>query len=121
MRHTQQETITLVNEIGTDVDIKGKNIYTPRTNLGHKKSPVGNRTVQAKAVEEKTSTLTQALLSCGCAAQLTADHLYLESIVEYRSIRDTILQKEHQNKQDRRDEVSTYGKRYYQNSLEMRV
>ena len=66
MRHTQQESITLVNEIGTDVDIKGKNIYTPRTNLGHKKSPAGNRKSQAKAIEAKASSLTQALLSCGC-------------------------------------------------------
>ena len=66
MRHTQQESITLANEIGTDVDIKGKNIYTPRTNLGHKKSPAGNRSVQAQAIEAKASSLTQALLSCGC-------------------------------------------------------
>ena len=58
MRHTQQESITLVNEVGTNVDIKGKNIYTPRTNLGHKKSPAGNRTVQATAIAEKASRLT---------------------------------------------------------------
>ena len=66
MRHTEQELITLVNEIGTDVDIKGKNIYTPRTNLGHKKSPAGNRQVQAAAIAEKASRLTRDLLSCGC-------------------------------------------------------
>ena len=66
MRHTEQELITLANEIGTNLDIKGKNIYTPRTNLGHKKSPAGKRTVQANAIEAKASSLTQALLSCGC-------------------------------------------------------
>ena len=66
MRYTQQESITLANEVGRDVDIKGKNIYTSRTNLGHKKSPAGDRTVQATAIEERASTLTHSLVTCGC-------------------------------------------------------
>merc|ERR1711966_240553 len=56
----------LTNSTGKDVTINAKNIYTPRTNLGHKKSPAGDRNIQYRAVYDKAQELTQAVITSGC-------------------------------------------------------
>jgi hypothetical protein len=52
MRHSPGDSILLTNDQGDDVKIKSKNIFQPRTNLGHCKSPSQSATTQTIAVEK---------------------------------------------------------------------
>ena len=42
MRHIADDCVTLKNNKDKDVQIKSKNIFTPRKNLGHYKAPDDN-------------------------------------------------------------------------------
>jgi hypothetical protein len=65
MRHSPGDLILLTNDQGDDVKIKSKNIFQPRTNLGHRKSPSQSATTQAIAVEKTATGLTEAIGRCG--------------------------------------------------------
>jgi hypothetical protein len=65
MRHSPGESILLQNDLGEEVQIKSKNIFQPRKNLGHFKSPKGGTIVQAATVEKTATKLTEAIDRCG--------------------------------------------------------
>ena len=58
------DKVILTNDKGDDVSINAKSIFTPRLNLGHYKSPVGNRNTQATKLKEKAKTLTDNIIRC---------------------------------------------------------
>jgi hypothetical protein len=60
------ESILLTNEHGDDVAIKSKNIYQTRINLGHAKSPAGDRSTECSRTENKAIAIADAIVKCGC-------------------------------------------------------
>ena len=48
------ESATLKDNNGIDVQIKAKSIIQPQKNLGHYKSPGGDRSIQASKIEDNT-------------------------------------------------------------------
>jgi len=65
MRHSPGDSILLQNDQGNDVKIKSKNIFQPRKNLGHLKSPSQSAITQAIAIEKTATGLTDAVDRCG--------------------------------------------------------
>ena len=66
MLHSPGESITLQNEHGNDVEIKAKNIFQTRTNLGHDKAPGSTGKIQTEKQIRKGSKLADAIGKCGC-------------------------------------------------------
>ena len=58
------DKVILTNDKNDDVPINAKSIFTPRLNLGHYKSPAGNRNTQATKLKEKAKTLTDNIIRC---------------------------------------------------------
>ena len=56
--------IQLKTAQGEAITIEEKNIYTPRKNLGHYKSPSGNYKIQAAKILEKATKISQATAKC---------------------------------------------------------
>ncbi|OEU05830.1 hypothetical protein FRACYDRAFT_257959 [Fragilariopsis cylindrus CCMP1102] len=61
------DSILLQNEHGNDVKIESKNIFQPRTNLGHIKGPMQRGITQTETVAEKGTRLTNSIVKCGCS------------------------------------------------------
>ena len=61
------DKIILKKDEGVDVPIKAKSIFVPRKNLGHYKSPAGNRSTQATKLLEKAIKLTNDIVKCKCS------------------------------------------------------
>ena len=57
MKRTTGDNLTIKTSTGEEVKIKGKNIYTPRKNLGHHKAPARIYRAQFKAILEKATSL----------------------------------------------------------------
>ena len=67
MRVTEpNESVTLKNYKGTDVQIKAKSIFQSRKNLGHHKSPGGDRSIQVSKIEEKALSIVNSMSKCNC-------------------------------------------------------
>ena len=63
--------MTIKTTSGEEVKIKGKNIYTPRRNLGHLKAPAGIYRAQFEAIIEKATSLNEAIDRSGSTRKET--------------------------------------------------
>ena len=61
MKQTVGDDLTIISSPGKEVKIEGKNIYTPRKNLGHYKAPAEVYRAQFKEIIEKATSLNEAI------------------------------------------------------------
>ena len=71
MKRTAGDNLTIKTSTGEEVKIKGKNIYTPRKNLGHHKAPAGIYRAQFEAIIEKATSLNEAIDRSGATRKET--------------------------------------------------
>ena len=71
MKRSAGEDLTVTTPTGEEVKIKGKNIYTPRKNLGHYKAPAGIYRAQFEAILEKATMLNEAIDRSGATRKET--------------------------------------------------
>ena len=71
MKRTAGDDLTIKTSTGEEVKIKGKNIYTPRKNLGHHKAPAGIYRAQFEAILEKATSLYKAIDRSGSTRKET--------------------------------------------------
>ena len=82
-QHTHK--VTIKSPAGEDIPITQKNIYIPRKNLGHLKSPAGTYKGQYNIILEKTTGVVDGIISSGATrseARLFYDSVYRPT-VEY--------------------------------------
>ena len=68
MSHSPSESITLNNELGTNVKIESKNIYQTRINLWHSKCPKSIGIMQLKrSMKTAVRSTLDAIVQCRCS------------------------------------------------------
>ena len=87
MRHLGPEhathKVTIQSAEGTDIPIQQKNIFTPRKNLGHFKSPAGTYKAQYKVILDKAQGVVDGIISSGATsgkAQLFYGPVYCPTV-----------------------------------------
>ena len=65
MTHHHDHQVTLQSAQGDAIPIRQKNIYTPRKNLGHLKSPAGSYKAQFTDILAKATGIVNGIVSSG--------------------------------------------------------
>lgn len=81
--HSTNTTIDLKDHKGNITSVKEKNIFKPRRNLGHYKSPAGTYTTQYETILNKATTISRNIAQCPIGreeAKLLYDSVYRPAI-----------------------------------------